>query len=132
MGNNAERTLGHLFGLVGGLLIGLGGLVALVSGLANLALDHLTAAAGSLSAAIVLWVVGGLVIVFSHFGEHAWQDRPSSTGVLLIVLAVVGWAGLGVGSNLVALLGGLLTLVGGILYLIEPMRRGTSALLAPA
>jgi hypothetical protein len=132
MENTTERTLGHLFGLVGGLLIILGGLVALVFGAADLALGHLGPAAGAVSEAIVLWVVGALVLLFSHLGEHGWRDRPLTSGVLLVVLAVVGWAVLGLGANVLGLVGGIFALIAGILYLIEPTKRAASAIVAAA
>jgi hypothetical protein len=120
MERTTERTVGHLLGLIGGLLIVVGGLVAIAFGTADLVLSRWASAAGAVSEAIVLWVVGGLVLLFSHYGEHAWSDRPVTTGLMLVVLAVVGWAVLGLGSNVVALIGGILALVAGILYLIEP------------
>jgi len=130
MENTTERTLGHLFGLVGGLLVVVGGVVALVFGAADLALGHWAGAAGAVSGAIVLFVVGALILLFSHLGEHDWKDRAATTGVLLVVLAVIGWAVLGLGSNVVALVGGLLAFVAGILYLIEPTKHAASALVA--
>jgi hypothetical protein len=129
---NTERTLGHLFGLVGGLLILIGGLVALAFGIADLVVSHAFAAAGALSEAIVLFVVGALVLLFAHLGEHGWKDRTFAAGLMLVILAVIGWAVLGLGSNVVALIGGVLTLLGGVLYLIEPTRRTVSALATSA
>jgi len=132
MGITTERALGHLFGLVGGLLILVGGLVAAVFGVADLAVGHAFAAAGALSEAVVLFVVGALVLLFAHLGEHAWKDRAFATGVMLAILAIVGWAVLGLGSNLVALLGGILALLAGVLYLIEPTKQAVSTLASNA
>jgi hypothetical protein len=132
METTTERTMGHLFGLVGGLLIVVGGLVALVFGMADLALARWAGAAGALSEAVVLWVVGVLVLLFSHYGEQGWKDQPVTTGVLLIGVAAVGWAVLGLGSNVLAILGGIFALVAGILYLIGPTRHAASALVAPS
>jgi hypothetical protein len=122
----SERAMGHLFGLVGGLLILTGGLVAVVFGLVDLALGQVIGAAGALGGAVVLFVVGALVLLFAHLGEHGWKDRPVAAGVLLVILAVVGWAALGVGANLLALVGGILTLLAGVLYLIEPAQHAVS------
>jgi hypothetical protein len=115
-----ERALGHLFGLVGGLLILLGGLVAVAFGVVHLAFGHAMDAAGALGGAVVLFVVGGLVLLFAHLGEHGWKDRPLVTGLMLVILAAVSWAALGLGTNLLALLGGIFALLAGVLYLIEP------------
>jgi drug/metabolite transporter (DMT)-like permease len=127
-----ERTLGHLFGLVGGLLILVGGLVALVFGVADLALGHALAFAGAASEAFVLFVVGALVLLFAYLGEHGWRDRAFAAGVMLVILAIVGWAALGLGSNVVALIGGILALLAGVLYLIEPTRRAVADLASSA
>jgi hypothetical protein len=128
MENTTERTVGHLFGLVGGLLIVVGGLVAALFGIADLVVGHTLAAAGAWSEAIVLFVVGGLVMLFAHMGEHAWKTRPVASGILLVILAVIGWAVLGLGTNVVALVGGIFALLAGVLYLIEPSQRAVSAL----
>jgi hypothetical protein len=128
MENTTERTMGHLFGLVGGLLIALGGLVAVAFGFADLVLGRLFSGAGALGEAVVLFVVGGLVLLFAHFGEHAWKERPMATGMMLVVLAVIGWAVLGLGGNVVALVGGIFALLAGVLYLIEPAHRAVTTL----
>jgi hypothetical protein len=132
MENATERTVGHLFGLVGGLLILVGGLVSVVFGFANLIVGHPFAAASALSEAIVLFVVGALVMIFAHMGEDAWKTRPVASGILLVILAVIGWSVLGLGSNVVALVGGIFALLAGVLYLIEPSQRAVSALAANA
>jgi hypothetical protein len=132
MESTTERTLGHLFGLVGGLLILVGGLIALAFGIADGVIGHTLAAAGALSEAMVLFVVGGLVLLFAHLGEHGWADRSFATGLMLVILAIIGWAVLGLGSNVVALVGGILVLLAGVLYLIEPTKRAVSALATSA
>ena len=126
MENFPERAMGHLFGLVGGLLILLGGLAAVVFGFVDLAVGHAFGAAGALGEAVVLFVVGALVVLFAHLGEHGWKDRPVVTGVLLVVLAAVGWAALGFGANLLALVGGIFALLAGVLYLIEPAQHAVT------
>ncbi|MFY9717334.1 MAG: hypothetical protein WAK40_05305 [Thermoplasmata archaeon] len=128
MENTTERAIGHLFGLIGGLLIALGGLIALAFGFTDLVLGRLFSGAGALGEAVVLFVVGGLVLLFAHLGEHGWKDRPIASGAMLAVLAVVGWAVLGLGGNVVALVGGIFALLAGVLYLIEPAHRAATAL----
>jgi hypothetical protein len=123
-----ERGMGHLFGLLGGLLILVGGVVALAFGFADLVLGRLLGGAGALAEAIVLFVVGALVLLFAHLGEHAWKERPLASGVMLVVLAVIGWAVLGMGSSVLALVGGIFALLAGVLYLIEPAHRAASTL----
>jgi hypothetical protein len=125
-----ERAMGHLFGLVGGLLILVGGLVAVAFGFVDLALGRMIGAAGALGGAVVLFVVGALVLLFTHLGEHGWKERPVAPGVLLVILAAIGWAALGLGANLIALVGGILTLLAGVLYLIEPAQHAVSKIAA--
>ncbi|HTP55781.1 MAG TPA: hypothetical protein VML53_03825 [Thermoplasmata archaeon] len=132
METTTERTLGHLLGLIGGLLVLGGGLVAVAFGTADLVLGRMFGAAGALGEAVVLFVVGALVLLFAHLGEHGWRERPQSTGVLLVVLAVIGWAVLGLGGNVLALVGGIFALIAGVLYLIEPMHRAVRTIVSPS
>jgi hypothetical protein len=130
MENTTERSIGHLFGLLGGLLILVGGVVAVAAGFVDLALGRAIGAAGALGGAIVLFVVGALVLLFAHMGENGWKDRPFTTGVLLVVLAIVSWGALGLGANLIAFVGGIFALLAGVLYLIEPAQHAVTKLAA--
>jgi hypothetical protein len=130
MENTTEREVGHLFGLIGGLLILVGGLVAVAFGFSDLVLGRMFGAVGALSEAIVLFVVGALVLLFTYMGQHGWRDRPLASGVMLVVLAIVSWGVLGFGTNLLALVGGIFALVAGVLYLIEPTQRAASQLVS--
>jgi hypothetical protein len=126
-----ERAIGHLFGIVGGALMWLGGIVAAAFGIAAAAMGHgLGFELALLSEAILLFVVGGLVLLFAHLGEHGWRDRPLASGILLVVLAVVGWGVLGLGGNLLAVVGALFAFLAGVLYLIEPTRHAAQSLVA--
>jgi len=130
MENTTERTLGHLFGLVGGVLIAVGGLAAVIFGFVDLALGRTLGAAGALGEAVILFVLGALVLLFAHLGEHGWKERPATSGVLLVVLAIVGWAALGLGTNVLALIGGVFALLAGVMYMIEPAHRAVSRIAA--
>jgi hypothetical protein len=127
-----ERTIGHLFGLLGGLLILVGGLVAVIFGVTNLALGRTLGAAGALSEAAVLFVVGALVLLFAYLGERGLKERPVVTGVMLVVLAVVGWTVMGLGASLLALIGGIFALLAGVLYLIEPAHHAVARIASTA
>jgi hypothetical protein len=117
------KRLGHAFGILGGALLALGGLVALVFGAVVLALGHPIYAIDVVSTAIVLFVVGGLAIVFTHLGRRESTEGAAVAGVLLVAVAVVGWAMLGVGANVLALVGALLVFFAGLLYLVDPAKR---------
>jgi hypothetical protein len=122
-----ERRLGYGFGLLGGLMILLGALVSLVVGTVDLVVGRPFGAAGEASAAVVLIVVGGLALFFAYLGHRAWSDRPVASGILLVLLAVVGWAVLGLGANVIALIGALFVFLAGVLFLIEPTKRVVTA-----
>jgi hypothetical protein len=130
MENTSERAIGHLLGLVGGLLIIVGGIVAAAFGFGDLILGRALGGATALSEAIVLVVVGALVVLFAHMGEHAWRDRPLASGIMLVVLALIGWGILGFGTNVLALVGGVFALLAGVLYLIQPAQHAASAIVA--
>jgi hypothetical protein len=122
-----ERRLGYGFGLLGGGLILLGALVSLVTGAIDLVASHPFGALGAMSAAVILFVVGGLALFFAYLGHRAWSDRPLASGILLVLLAGIGWLVLGLGGNVIALIGALFVFLAGVLMLIEPTRHAVSA-----
>jgi hypothetical protein len=131
MENVTERWMGHLFGLIGGALLLVGAVVATAFGVADMILGHAFGALGALGEATLLAVVGGLVLLFAYLGEHEWKERPVASGVLLVLLALIGWAVAGAGVNVLALIGGIFALLAGALYLIEPTQRAAHALASP-
>ena len=122
MANSTERTLGFGFGLVGGVLMIAAAIVAAVSAAVNYAAAHAATSAitASTTASVVLFVLGGLVLFFAYMGQKAWRDRPIASGIVLVVLAAVGLGVLGLGEGGIALVGAILVLIAGVLYLIEP------------
>ena len=118
-----ERNLGYGFGLLGGLLIVIGAIVALMTGVADLVLSHPFATINAWSESVVLFVVGALALFFAYLGQHSWRDRGLVSGIMMVVVAVLGWTVLGLGTNLVALVGAIFVLLSGILYLVEPTKR---------
>ena len=123
MTNLTERNVGYGFGLLGGLLIALGAVVALIVGVADLFVGRAPGVFPMVSQAVILFVVAGLAGFFAYLGSHAWKDRPLTSGLVLAVLALVGWGILGFGANLLALVGGIFVFLAGVLYLVEPARR---------
>ncbi|MDE1822168.1 MAG: hypothetical protein KGJ23_04490 [Euryarchaeota archaeon] len=116
-----EKRLGYGLGLLGGLLIGLAGLVSLFTSAVNLAVGRAAGAIGYGSEGIVLLILGGLALLFAHLGYRQWNDRPIVSGVLLVVVAALGWGVLGLGSNVIAFLGAIFVLLAGVLYLVVPV-----------
>jgi hypothetical protein len=104
-------------------LILLGSLLSLLVGVVDLAIGRPLGAVNSASLALILLVVGGLALFFAWLARHDWSDRPMASGVLLVVIATVGWAFLGLGENVISLVGALFVLLGGVLYLVEPAKR---------
>jgi len=127
MANLTERRLGYGFGLLGGGLILLGSLVSLFVGMVDLAVGRPSGALSSGSLAIVLFVIGGLAIFFAWLARHDWADRPLASGVLLVVISAVGWAFLGLGANVIALVGAIFVFVGGVLFLVEPAKNAVTS-----
>lgn len=115
-----ERVLGRLFGILGGGLLLLGGLVALLLGTVDLATGRLTSGILAGSTGVVLLVMGGLALAFSHLAKHGWSDRPAVSGILLMVVALVAWVAQATGSNLIAILGAIFVFLAGVLYLVNP------------
>ena len=130
MTNLTERKLGYGFGLLGGLLIALGGIVALIAGAADLVTGRVMGGASMMSDAVVLFVIGALAAFFAYLGSHGWSDHPITSGVLLVVIALLGWGLLGLGANVVALVGGIFVFLAGLLYLVEPTKRAVTAVAA--
>jgi hypothetical protein len=123
-----EQRIGYAFGLLGGGLTALGGLVTLIVGTTYALFGHPLGIVGAVSEAAVLFVVGGLAMFFAWLVRHDWSTRPLAGGLLLVVLAFAGWAILGLGVNVLALVGSLFVLLAGVLFLVEPAKRAASAL----
>ena len=119
----SEERLGLVFGLTGGLLLIVGAFLALAGGIVDVVAGHLPGAVTAWSETALLLLVGGLALFFSYLGRHAWHSRPVSTGILLVVTAVLGWATLSLGANLAALIGAVLLFLAGVLVLIPPLAR---------
>jgi len=130
MAEMTEQRLGYGFGLLGGALIALGGLVSLIVGTADLLLGRPTGAIGAASNAVVLFVIGGLAMFFAWLARHDWKERPLTSGILLVVLAVVGWALVGIDASLLALIGSLFAFLAGVLFLIQPAKRAAELVVA--
>jgi hypothetical protein len=123
-----ERRLGYGFGLLSGGLFLLGALVSLLVGAVDLVVGHPFGALGSATVALVLAVVGALTLFFAYLASHDWRDRPLAGGTMLLVLAIIGWAFLGLGASVIALLATIFALLAGVLFLLEPAKRAATAI----
>ena len=130
MDHATEREMGHLFGLIGGVLVIAGGLFATAFGVTDLVLGHAAPAAAALGGGAVLFVVGALILLFSRLAERDWEGRPLACGAVLVVLGLVSWAAFGLSASALDLIGGVFALLAGVLYLVEPAQRAASAIAA--
>jgi hypothetical protein len=120
MSDLTEQKLGWGFGLLGGVLIVLGAIVSALVGTFDLAMGRFAGALGAGSVAILLLVVGALALFFSYLAHRPWSDKPIIAGVLLVVIAAIGWGVTGFGGNVFALLGALFVFLAGLLFLLQP------------
>lgn len=132
MAELTEQRLGYGFGVLGGVLIALGGLVSLVVGAADLILGRPFGALSAASDAVVLFVLGALAIFFAWLGRRDWSSRPLASGVLLVVLAALGWIVVGVGAELLPLIGSVFVFLAGVLFLLEPAKKAVGAIVSSA
>lgn len=116
--------MGYAFGLVGGLLFLAAGLVAVAAGIADLIIGHAFGAIGAWTQAVVLFVVGGISLLFVYLARRDWSARPVVSGTMLAVTGAIGWGVLLVGPSLLGLLAAVLVFLAGVLYLVEPVGRG--------
>ncbi|HYA10806.1 MAG TPA: hypothetical protein VEH10_03945 [Thermoplasmata archaeon] len=114
-----DRRIAALFGLLGAALIALDGLIDLARGVLSVALGHGGHAYLPFDQALIFLVVGLVVAVFSVLGGLRRDGNATVAGAVLIVVAIVGWLELGVPSGVLAILGALLVLVAGVVFLVS-------------
>ncbi len=113
-----DHRVASLFGLLAAALLVVQGILDLVSGVVYLAVGHGGRAFGSLDESLILIVVGLIVAFFAVTGRSRANERSLGTGVVLVVLALVGWLILGFGGTVLGLLGTVLILVSGVVFLV--------------
>jgi hypothetical protein len=115
---DSNRGLGLLFGLLGAALLVLDGLFEFALGALFLVIRHPVAGVGAVDQAVIFIVLGLIVGFFTIFGRSRGHDETMAAGLVLIVLAFVGWLALGFASGLISLLASVLILIAGILFLV--------------
>lgn len=119
MPGGGNRGLALLFGLLAALVFILAAVIDFVGGFVFLVVGSGGHALGAWGRSVIDLVVGLLVGLFAVLGRSGDRDRTVAAGVVLVVLAFVGWFGLGFGDELLALVAVLFALVSGILYLVS-------------
>jgi hypothetical protein len=120
MSDLTERKLGWGFGLLGGVLIIAGAVVSAFVGTFDLAMGRFAGALGAGSEAVLAFTVGVLALFFAWLAHRSWSDRPIIAGILLVVIAAIGWGVTGLGGNVFVLLGALFVFLAGVLFLLQP------------
>ncbi len=118
MVDERDRSVAFLLGLLGAVLVGAEALLVLATALVRLVSGHLAHPLDPLSRTVVLAVFALLVGAFSLMGRSRRDERPTVAGAVLIVLAVAGWLFLDTGAGLLGVLGTLLALVAGVVFLV--------------
>ncbi len=119
---NEQRVAG-LLGYLGAGLFVLGGLLAIVSGSIALMGGRVYGAFDLWGESLLLLALGGITGFFAWLGRHDWSARPGTSGVMLVLVAVIGIVTLGFGANVLGLLGVVFAVLAGALFLIRPTGR---------
>jgi hypothetical protein len=118
MASGGGRGLGFLFGVLGGVLIVVEGLIDLIRGAFFLAVGHPYLGLGALGASVLFVVLGLVFIMFAVLGSSRAPDRALASGVVMVVVALLGLLLLGFANGIIGLLGTVFVLIGGLLYLV--------------
>ncbi len=116
---SGDRRIGFIFGILGAALFVLSGLLSLVGGLVVFALGHPARGLGDWDHAAILVAVGLITGLFALVGRARGRDDGLLAGVVLIVIALLGWLALGFGSGVLSILGVVCVLIGGVVYLLS-------------
>jgi|GEM_PF-6094390 intracellular septation protein A len=122
----ARTGLPTALGALSGGIVVLGGilefLIATVQGLATLKVRTIV---GGFVDGIVALVLGLLVLAMTFYAHRGSRDRAVVGGVVLVVLGALVW--FLVSSYLIAVLGGVLAFLGGLLFVLEDAFRPPSS-----
>jgi hypothetical protein len=128
MSDLTERKLGWGFGLLGGVLLVAAAIVGALIGTFDLVTGRLNGALNAGAESVLLLAVGALALLFSYLAYRPWRDHPITAGILLVVVAAIGWGVLGLGGSVIALLGALCVFLAGLLFLLQPALSGVKSL----
>jgi len=107
-----------MFGVLSAILLIVAAAADFIGGFVLLAFGSGGHALGAWGRSVLDLVMALLVGLFSVFGRSGDRDRTLAAGVVLVVLAFVGWFALGLAGDILALVGVLFALIAGILFLV--------------
>lgn len=119
MSGSSNRSIGFLFGLVGAALIVLEGFIDFLRSAFFLAIGHPLVAVGAFTASILFVVLGVVLALFVFLGRARRRERALASGVVLVVIALLGLLVLGFANTILGLLGAIFVLISGLLYIVE-------------
>ena len=113
------RSAGGLFALLAAVLWLLDAVLATIAAVVG-AWSYRALELGATGEAAIALVRAVLTIVFVLLARPASRSDARVSGVLLVVLALAEWLIVHATDHVVGLLATLLTLLGGVLYLVDP------------
>jgi|SRR5271170_1441671 len=119
MSGSSNRSLGFVFGILGAVLIVLEGILDFLRSAIFLAVGHPFLAWDEFTASLLFVVLGIVLGLFVALGRARDRDRALASGVVLVVLAILGIFVLGQANGLLGLLGTIFILIAGLLYIFD-------------
>jgi hypothetical protein len=112
-----SQGLARTFGFLGGILVLLGSVFTFFFGIVYAAVDRsLREGLGSTATALEQLVFGILLLFFVALGSSRSSDYTTASGAVLVLVSLVGIVL--IGSGVLVLIGFVLTLVAGILFVV--------------
>lgn len=113
-----DRGIAFVLGVLAAVLLILEAFVRLVLGVVFFATNHVLIGVGAVGSSIVFVVIGLLIGFFALIGRSPAPDRAMTSGIALVVLAILGWLVLGFSADVLGILGGVLAFLAGVLFLV--------------
>ncbi|MCI4342768.1 MAG: hypothetical protein L3J92_01440 [Thermoplasmata archaeon] len=117
MSGGGGRGLALGLGILGAILIVLEGLVDAARGVVFLAFGHAGFAVGAWSQSVLFILLGFVLLVVVVYGRAARPDGSRAAGLVLVIIPLLGFVLFGFLAGILVLLGAVLVLAAGILYL---------------
>jgi hypothetical protein len=126
-----QRSLVSVLATLGGILVVLGGILGFLLSLGPAMFGpHLDGAASSLVLGVVAVILGLIILAYSGFTHLQGIARGAPGGLILIVLGLVAWVV--VGEVVLVSLGAFLTVVAGLVLVVEVLASDTRLRTAPS